>query len=170
MKKPIIILGIISLIAGCCSGRATKKQKSMLKSGIVELTGWHWNETEHQLDNIEYTSVSSEGNGFYTIKICFQSAKDIADFPEGLAGHELLNLLNDRADYFTFKIKNIKTEGNLTTAKLTDISITNADMVYLDDEASGTIEINRENNLVKVMFQHRVHNNAAAQHVIIWKQ
>jgi len=43
-------------------------------------------------------------------------------------------------------------------------------MVYLDDEASGTIEINRENNLVKVMFQHRVHNNAAAQHVIIWKQ
>ena len=127
-------------------------QSNMLNTGIVELISWRADETERPLDNVEYTQIVSRDGG-YEIKICFKTNQ------KG----------NDIADYFLFKIKNIKTADNITKAKLTDISIENTDIIYFDDKASGTIEINHQTDLVKIVFQHTTYHQKT-QYEIVWKQ
>ena len=165
MNKTVIILIALAFSLTSCSAQ--------LKTGIVELISWRVDETEYPLDNVKYTSISARDGG-YEIKICFQKAKDMADYTEEelneLDGFDLIELLNDKAEYFTFKIKNKQTNGNITKAKVTHISIENTHIEYIDEKASGTIEINHDNNLVKIVFQHSVHNNDATQYEIIWKQ
>jgi len=122
---------------------------NILKTGIVELISWRILETE-QLEYAKYTKINSRGDNHSEIEINFNH--------------------NDEAEYYNFEIKDIKTDGKITTAELADISVENFGTVYFDDRANGMIEINHENNQVKVEIWYSTHRNDAPHYAIIWKQ
>ena len=155
-------------MASCGTGKqttwyeyqATEKETNLLKTGIVELISWYVNEEEQRhFESAEYISISPRArDGGYELKICYRTNNDFAE-----------NNGNDYAQYFKFTIKNIKTYGNITNAELTDIYIESSNIVYIDDKASGTIEINHQTDLVKIVFQHTTYYQKI-QYEMVWKQ
>ena len=164
--KKILIACLITIPTGGVINDCMAQEKAnLIELGIVELVSWHVNGTECQIEHIEYTSITSREDDGYTIKICFESKKGIPVRPKRKkrTASELIRLLNDNADYFNFRVAGIETEDNTTKAELTNISIENSNLVYFDDKARGTMEINHENNQVKVEIWQSTH------YVIVWK-